>query len=156
VTLLVTLGVIIASTMAVAQTASPASVNGLSFMSGCWATPKGTSPEIRECYTAPYAGLIQGSSQTVTSGKTTQVEFIAIRESAEGVTYAPIFNGKALSTFTLSRVEGPIAVFENAQNDFPKKIIYRQDADKSLVIRLEGARPDDANNQEMRLMPQGM
>jgi hypothetical protein len=125
-------------------------------MSGCWTTPKGASPEIRECYTAPYAGLIQGSSQTVTNGKTTQVEFIAIRESEEGVTYAPIFNGKALSIFTLSRVEGPIAVFENPQNDFPKKIIYRRDIDKSLVIRLEGARPDEANNQEMRLMPQGM
>jgi hypothetical protein len=150
------LSLILATTPATAQTFPAATVKALGFMSGCWTTPKGASPEIRECYTAPYAGLIQGSSQTVMNGKTTQVEFIAIRESEEGVTYAPIFNGKALSTFTLSRVEGPMAVFENPQNDFPKKIIYRHDMDKSLVIRLEGARPDDANNQEMRLMPQGM
>jgi hypothetical protein len=150
------LGLVLATTAAMAQTTLPVSVKDLSFMSGCWTTPKGATPEIRECYTAPYAGLMQGSSQTVRDGKTTQVEFIAIRESNDGVIYAPIFNGKALSTFKLSQVDGPMAVFENPQNDFPKKIIYRRDTDKSLVIRLEGARSDDANNQEMWLMPQGM
>jgi hypothetical protein len=84
---------------------------------------------LRGCFTAPYAGLIQGSSQTVKNGTTTQIEFAAIQEKDGIITYAPIFNGKSLSVFTLTKTEAKSAVFENPTNDFPKKIIYRRNAD---------------------------
>jgi hypothetical protein len=135
---------------------SPTSVKSLSFMSGCWTTPKGALEELRECFTAPYAGLIQGSSQTVKDGKTTQIEFAAIHEKDGKITYAPIFNGKALSVFTLTRVENKTATFENPTNDFPKKIIYRRNADGSLTARTEGADPSDKASQEWTMVAQGM
>jgi hypothetical protein len=125
-------------------------------MSGCWTTPKGAMRELRECFTAPYAGLIQGSSQTVKDGKTTQIEFASILEKDGKVTYAPIFNGKALAVFTLTQVEGTTAVFENAANDFPKKVIYRRNQDGSLTARTEGAKADDPANEEWTMVPQGM
>lgn len=135
---------------------TPLSVRSLGFMSGCWTTPKDAKQELRECFTAPYAGLIQGSSQTVKDGKTTQIEFAAIQEKDGKVTYAPIFNGKALSAFTLTQAEGKTAVFENPTNDFPKKIIYRRNADGSLTARTEGAKTDDPANEEWTMIPQGM
>jgi len=139
---------------AVAQT--PLSVKALSFMNGCWTTPKGAAEELRECFTAPYAGLIQGSSQTVKNGKTTQIEFAAIYEKDGKVIYAPIFNGKALSTFSLTSVEGTTATFENPANDFPKKIIYQRSAEGKLIARTEGSSPSDKANEEWTMVPQRM
>jgi len=150
------LAALVLSMPAWAQDAAPLSVRSLSFMSGCWTTPKGAAAELRECFTAPYAGLIQGSSQTVKDGKTTQVEFAAIQEKDGKVTYAPIFNGKALSVFTLTRIENKTATFENPANDFPKKVIYRRNADGSLSARTEGAKADDPANEEWTMVPQGM
>ena len=135
---------------------APLSVSSLSFMSGCWTTPNEAKSELRECFTAPYAGLIQGSSQTVKDGKTTQIEFVAIHEKDGKVTYAPIFNGKALPVFTLTQVEGKAAIFENAANDFPKNIIYRRNQDGSLTARTQGAKADDPANEEWTMIPQGM
>jgi Domain of unknown function (DUF6265) len=141
---------------AFSQTPAPPTIRDLSFMSGCWTTPKGTESELRECFTAPYAGLIQGSSQTVKGGKTTQVEFVAIAEKDGKITYAPIFNGKALAVFTLTSIAGKSAVFENPANDFPKKVIYLLNADGSLTARTQGAKADDPANQEWTMVPQGM
>jgi Domain of unknown function (DUF6265) len=141
---------------AFSQSPAPPTIRDLSFMSGCWTTPKGAESELRECFTAPYAGLIQGSSQTVKAGKTTQVEFVAVTEKDGKITYAPIFNGKALSVFTLTSVVDKSAVFENPANDFPKKVIYRRNADGSLTARTEGAKPDDPANEEWTMVPQGM
>jgi hypothetical protein len=144
------------SSPGLAQEPTPLTVRSLSFMSGCWTTPKGAPSELRECFTAPYAGLIQGSSQAVKDGKTTQIEFAAIQEKDGKVTYAPIFNGKSLSVFTLTRIENKTATFENPDNDFPKKVIYRRNPDGSLTARTEGAKADDPANEEWRMIPQGM
>ncbi|MBL8642905.1 MAG: hypothetical protein JNK21_03145 [Rhodospirillaceae bacterium] len=138
-----------------AQTPAPL-IKGLGFISGCWTTPKGAAPEYRECYTAPYAGVIQGSSQTVKDQKTTAFEFALIAEKDGKITYAPFYNGTALSVFTLTLLQPGIAVFENPENDFPKKLIYQRNADGSLSARLEGNGRDDPQNTEYRMIPQGM
>jgi hypothetical protein len=36
------------------------------------------------------------------------------------------------------RLEGQAATFENLGHDFPKRIIYRKNADGSLTARIEG------------------
>lgn len=144
------------SSAAFAQNSPPLSVQSLGFMSGCWTTPKGAPEEYRECYTAPYAGIIQGSSHAVKNQKTVSFEFSLIAEKDGKVTYTPFYNGKQLSVFTLTKIEGQSALFENPENDFPKKLIYRRNADRSLTARTEGASATDAQNQEWTMIPQGM
>lgn len=132
------------------------SLHDLGFMSGCWTTAKGAPETYRECFTAPYAGMIQGSSQLVKDGKTASFEFAVIAEKDGAITYAPFFNGKAMSVFTLTTQDKASAVFENPGNEFPKKIIYRKNADGSLTARIEGAAADPARYQEWVMRPQGM
>lgn len=126
-------------------------IKSLAFMSGCWAT---ASNDYRECYTAPYAGLMQGASQTVKNGKTVSWEFAVITEKDGAITYAPFYNGKALSVFTLTTVDAVSVVFENPANDFPKKLIYRKNSDGSLTARTEGGSATDIQNQEWVMRPQ--
>lgn len=142
---------LLVATPALAQTFS---FRDLSFISGCWSTPKGAAEDYRECFTAPYAGMIQGSSQLVKDGKTASFEFSVIAEKDGKITYAPFFNGKAMSVFTLTTQDKTSAVFENPANDFPKKVIYRKNADGSLTARIEGA--DPGKFQEWVMRPQGM
>jgi len=152
----VVFGLLSAATAVFAQSPTPGSVNGLSFMAGCWTTPKNAPEEYRECYTAPYAGIIQGYSKTVKDGKTTSYEFSLISEKDGKITYTPFYMGRQLSIFTLTKMDATSAQFENPDNDFPKKLIYRKNADGSLTARAEGASPTDTQNQEWKLIPQGM
>ena len=64
-----------------ASKAGAASVGALSFMSGCWTTAPGVAEVMRECFTAPHAGLMQSSSQTVNGGETTFWEFAMIEQA---------------------------------------------------------------------------
>jgi hypothetical protein len=140
---------------AVSSAQAQQTVRDLSFMSGCWATPKGAPDDYRECFTAPYAGLIQGSSQMVKDKKTINYEFAVIAETNGVITYAPFHMGKALAVFTLKTVADATATFENLENDFPKRVIYRRNKDGSLTARIEGETADDPQNQEWVMAPQG-
>lgn len=144
-----------AMSCAVAPQVHAQSVRDLSFMTGCWTTPKGAAEELRECFTAPYAGMIQGSSQTVKNGATLSYEFAVISEKNGVITYAPFHMGKALAVFTATRSDESSVTFQNLENDFPKRVIYRRNADRSLTARIEGLRSDDPQNQEWRMVPQG-
>jgi hypothetical protein len=145
---------IAAGISATARAHDAASVRSLMFMAGCWASPREAPEQLRECFTAPYAGLVQSSSHTVKDKKTVGWEFVVISEKEGQVIYAPFFMGTALSTFTLTRVDGQTAVFENPTNAFPKKVIYRRNADRTLTARIEGATADDPQNQEWIMAPQ--
>lgn len=149
----VLIALLLVATPALAQTLT---FRDLAFMSGCWTTAKDAAEDYRECFTAPYAGMIQGSSQLAKDGKTTSFEFSVIAEKDGKITYAPFFNGKAMSVFTLTAQDKTSAVFENPANDFPKKVIYRKNADGSLTARIEGANADPARHQEWVMRPQEM
>ncbi len=111
----------------------------VSFMSGCWETAPGVTPEYRECYTAPKAGMMQGSSQTIENGKTTFFEFSLVLEEAGKIVYRPFIKGVHTVDFTLTKLTSAEAVFENLAHDFPQRIIYRKGADGKLTARIEDA-----------------
>ncbi len=111
----------------------------VSFMSGCWKTARGAAPEYRECYTAPKAGMMQGSSQTIENGKTTFFEFSLVLEAAGKIVYRPFIKGVQTVDFTLTKLTSAEAVFENLAHDFPQRIIYRKGADGTLTARIEDA-----------------
>lgn len=66
------------SVLTTASPAAAASLSDLSCMSGCWTTLPDAPETLRECFTAPHAGLMQGSSQTVKDGANAFREFVVI------------------------------------------------------------------------------
>lgn len=120
------------------------SLSDLAFMTGCW---KGKLPNgrgtLEERYNAPTAGLILGTSQVVVDGRTTFFEFISIEQSDQGVLMIPAPMGNKSVPFKLVG-GGRSAVFENLEHDFPKRIIYRLRDDGFLVARIEGEKPEQA------------
>jgi hypothetical protein len=76
-------------------------------------------------------------SRTVVNGKTTEYEFLMIRESARGLEYVARPSGQPEATFTAVRVSSDEIVFENPTHDFPTRIIYRRQSDR-LAAAIEG------------------
>jgi hypothetical protein len=80
---------------------------------------------------------MMGVSRTVNNGKTTEWEFLMIREGAKGLEYVAKPSGQTETTFTSTRVSPTEVVFENPAHDFPKKISYKRDGD-TLIASIEG------------------
>jgi hypothetical protein len=107
---------------------TPPRVSDVGWLAGCWELTRG-SRHVVEQWTAPEGGTLMGVSRTVVDGKTTEWEFLIIREGPRGLEYAakPSFQAEAVfSSVTITHDE---AAFENPQHDFPKRIVYRRQAD---------------------------
>jgi hypothetical protein len=119
----------------VVQAGAPAAKD-VAWMSGCWDMTR-NGRHVVEHWLEPEGGTLIGVSRTVAGGKTTEWEFVLIREGAHGLEYVAKPSGQAEATFTSTRVTATEAVFENPAHDFPKKIVYRRDGDK-LTAAIEG------------------
>ena len=108
----------------------------LKFMTGCWAF-EANGRKVEEHWLAPAGGSLLGMSRTVMGGKTTEYEFLQIRELPEGLTYIAKPSKQAEARFVASSRSGDEIVFENASHDFPQRIRYRGDG-KTLRARIEG------------------
>lgn len=131
--------VVLAAAVSLAVPVRAADFAQVSFMSGCWKTAVGVTPEYRECYTTPKAGMMQGSSQTIENGKTTFFEFSLVIEDAGKIIYRPFIKGVQSVDFTLTKLGPAEAVFENLSHDFPQRVIYRKGSDGKLTARIEDA-----------------
>jgi DNA-binding beta-propeller fold protein YncE len=123
----------------------------VAFMSGCW---RGQLPQgggwIEERYSPPAAGMMLGTSHTVGGQNTKYYEFIEITEREGEVEMTPLPAGKKSVSFRLVRLLGKKAVFENAEHDFPKRIIYQLKDDGMLLARIEGDKPEQAQEFPMK------
>lgn len=141
-TALITLGLAsVFSTITAAQTDKPAQVfkiEDLAWMSGDWETVPGRT-QIDEHWTKPAGGSMIGMSRTVAGGKTVFFEYLRIETRGADIYYVAHPKGRTPGTdFKLVKVNGQEAVFENPSHDFPKRIIYRKNADGALTARVEG------------------
>ena len=69
--------------------------------------------------------LYEGSSRTEKDGKVTFSEKLKIENTPEGIFYvADVKHNTAPVRFKLTEVNDTLAVFENPEHDFPKKITY--------------------------------
>lgn len=118
-----------------AVTFSAATLDGLAWMSGSWATTseKGSSEEL---WTDPSGGLMLGIHRDVPTDRDTQFEFLRIEERDGVVSYIAQPGGKPPTAFRLMALEGEKATFENPDHDFPQRIIYWID-DGKLCARAE-------------------
>jgi hypothetical protein len=80
-------------------------------------------------------------------------EFLRIETRPDGVYYVAQPRGADATAFRLTRVSDTEAVFENPAHDFPKRIIYRKQADGGLIARIEGDGSEKEKAQEFKFQP---
>jgi hypothetical protein len=119
---------------ALIQTA-PAAAPDLSWMAGYWLDCSGDR-EVSETWSDPRGGFSVGHAVTVEGGRTS-FEVSHIRQTARGFAYLAQPGGAPPTPFVLAE-SGPMrAVFANAENDFPTRVIYERTGD-ALRARIEG------------------
>jgi Domain of unknown function (DUF6265) len=121
---------------AVALPQGSPSVADLAWLAGCWESARGER-HVSEQWMVPEGNTLLGMSRTVANGKTTEYEFLLIREGARGLEYVAKPSGQPEATFTSVRVSAGEVVFENPAHDFPTRIIYRRQSD-GVTAAIEG------------------
>ena len=120
-----------------AQDAKP-TINGLSWMSGCWELNGGGSITT-ERWAKPTENLMMGASQTVRNGKTVSFEFLRIADNGQGLAYiAKPSTAQTETPFAFAKMGEKEVVFENLKHDFPQRIMYRAEKPDALFARIEG------------------
>lgn len=127
-------------------------IEDLAWISGDWETATGPL-QIEEHWTRVAGGSMIGMGRTVAQGKTVFFEYLRIEARADGIYYVAHPKARPGTDFKLVRVEGQSATFENLAHDFPKRLIYRKNADGSLTTRIEGDGSEKEKPQEFRLRP---
>lgn len=125
---------------ALAQSSEP--LTPVAWLAGCWSAENGEAGT-GEHWLPPAGGTMLGMSRTVKAGRTVGYEFMQFRLNAQGqLVFIAQPSGQAETAFTfVSGIEGE-ARFENLQNDFPQRVIYRSVAPDRLLARIEGNGPD--------------
>ena len=114
-------------------------IDALDWIAGCWTMASGQT-SIEEHWMKPSGATMLGMSRTVRDGKTTEYEFLQIRETSTGLEYVAKPSGQAEATFTLKTLEPGNVVFENPTHDFPQRIMYKKTGDATATARIEGTR----------------
>ena len=93
---------------------------------------------MEESWLAPKGNTMLGLHRDVKNDRTVSFEFLRIEAAADGITYWASPKGKPATPFRLIESGGKRVVFENAQHDFPQRIIYWLSSDDSLHAKIEG------------------
>ena len=134
----------LASFLALAVPAAQAQGTGIATMgwlAGCWAS-ENSEPGSAEHWMAPAGGTMLGVGRTVKAGKTPQHEFMLISETPDGKLnfIALPSHRKERTTFAQLRLQEGEVAFENADHDFPQRVMYRRDGANTLLAAIEGMR----------------
>ena len=81
-----------------------------------------------------------GTSRTSRNDSIVEYEQVRIETCAGRVYYVASPSRQATTEFTATSLLDSIAVFENPEHDFPKKVIYRRLGSDSIVASIEGPR----------------
>ena len=128
------------------------SIEKLAWMAGSWEMTTEKS-RTEEHWTTVDGGTLLGMSRTVAGGKTVFFEYLRVEARPDGIYYVAHPKARPGTDFKLVRCEGEEAVFENAEHDFPQRIIYRKKPDGSLHARIEGPREGKIVGQDYPYKP---
>ena len=106
------------------------------FLSGCWKL-ESKGRVVEEHWMEPSGGSLLGMSRTVVNGKTTEYEFLQIRDLPEGLAYIAKPSNQPEAKFVATSKTADEVIFENPAHDFPQRIRYRL-AGTALHARIEG------------------
>jgi hypothetical protein len=117
----------------------PSQIDSLQWLAGCWTMTRG--PEVvEEHWMRPSGGTMLGMGRTVRAGKTTEFEYVQIREDSGRLVYDARPSGQAPAVFPLLKIGDSEVVFEDQAHDFPQRVIYRRNADGTVAARIEGSK----------------
>src|SRR6266850_1781503 len=119
------------------QAGATTELSELGWITGHW-TGVQDGMEMEESWLAPKGNTMLGLHRDVKNNRTVSFEFLRIEAAADGITYWASPRGKPATPFRLIEVNGKKVVFENAQHDFPQRIIYWLSSDDSLHAKIEG------------------
>lgn len=139
-----------------AASAQPShSIGELAWLAGSWAGPDGDLHH-EEHWTAPRGGAMVGMHRTIKGDRMAEFEFIRIEEREGVLIYISMPNGRGTPTlFALRSLDGGRAVFENAEHDFPQRIIYWK-AGADLRARIEGTTGGKTQSMEWTWKPSSL
>jgi hypothetical protein len=130
------LGVAAIVSLAAAQPA--ATVDQLAWLSGTWVA-ESEDGWTEERWATPRGGVMLGTSLTGRGQRARGYEFMRIAADAEGrLTFWASPGGQTPVPFRLISASASEAVFENAQNDYPNRIVYRRRGNV-LLAEISGA-----------------
>ena len=130
--------------MADHASAAEADIEKLTWLAGCWKS-EAAEPGSGEQWMPLAGGTMLGIGRTVKQGRTSEFEFMQIREQPDGaLVFIAQPGGQRTTVFPLLRISHAEAAFENPQNDFPQRIVYAKDGETKLRARIEGTRSGKA------------
>ncbi len=115
--------------------AAPAPAPDLSWMAGYWLDCS-DGREASETWSDPRGGLSVGHAVSLEGGRVS-FEVSHIGPTPQGFAYVAQPGGAPPTPFLLIESGPRRAVFANAENDFPTRVIYERDND-ALRARIEG------------------
>lgn len=125
----------------------PAAAPDLSWMAGYWLDCSG-GREASETWSDPRGGLSVGHAVTIEDGRPS-FEVSHIGPTRQGFAYVAQPGGVPPTVFVLAESGPTRAVFANAENDFPTRVIYERDG-ADLKARIEGEIAGQARSIEWR------
>jgi len=114
-----------------------ADLSALAWMAGNWTGVK-DGVEMEELWLAPKGNSMLAVHRDVANGHTVSFEFLRIEATADVITYWASPKGRPAVPFRMAQSENKRVVFENAEHDFPRRIIYWLGDDGSLHAKIEG------------------
>ena len=124
------------------------SIGELEWLAGSWSGRQGDTVT-EEHWIEPKGGLMLGVNRSVRGTGKAAFEFLRIAETDGTIVYHASPGGRAATPFTLIKASNRQAVFQNLENDFPQRIIYRRQGD-TLTVRIDGTIKDEKRKMEWK------
>lgn len=114
-----------------------AEISTLGWMAGNW-TGTQDGVEMEELWQKPKGGSMLGVHRDIKAGKTVSFEFFRIEANSDGIIYWSSPHARPATPFKMIELSKNRVVFENAEHDFPQRIIYWLTEDGALHAKIEG------------------
>jgi len=93
---------------------------------------------MEEFWQKPKGNSMLAIHRDIKEGRTVSFEFLRIEATADAITYWASPRGRPATPFKMIEQGDKRVVFENAEHDFPQRIIYWMSGDGSLHAKIEG------------------
>ena len=124
--------------------AESSSINSLSWISGHWVDNRGDI-KTEEFWLEPSGGLMVGLHRDILENNKAFFEYLRIEELDGKIIYYASPSGNKAVGFTLTDQEEFLAIFENQENEFPKRIIY-QLIDEKLHVKIDDGTENESES----------
>jgi hypothetical protein len=138
----------LACLVATAALAQSPRVASLDWMSGTWVheSPRG---KVTESWVGPANGILVAANLSAFASGKNFYEFLRIADTADAFSYYASPAGRPPVEFPMKEIADKRVVFENAQRDYPRRILYWRDGER-LVARIEGVVDGKERSEEWR------